>query len=504
LKRILIFIFLSALACSAQLAVPGPIPNDTSTGTTLNKLAKYNTTSSATSVVITATSDVGQAIGMCAAGCGTSGSASIITIGQASCVFDNTTVANDYVQISSGTAGDCHDAGSTRPTSGQIIGTVFGAGGSAGTYKVALNKDIYPSSASTSANLFGDGSDGAVTADGTTTVTCLGAPSGSTYTMTRDCYFTTLTVNSGVTVKTVSNRLLATTSITNSGTISNAGNTGGGGGGASGTNKATGGTAGSNSSVVVAGSLVSPVQAVGGRTGANGGTGVGSNGTNGTIGNSAGFALTSSTGNAGAAGGTGGASGASGGNNSGGTGGTAASGGPSVLAHYSPHEVSVAKNIYDPAANALQPSGGNGGSGSGASGGGDATNSGGGGGGSGGGGGQGGFIVMISPTITLNAGSVINVSGGTGGVGGAGGTPTTGNCGGGGGGAGGDGGNGGILVRIYSTLTNNGTDNVAAGTGGTGGALGTGVGTGTNGTAGTNGNAGNVGLIYNLQLSVLS
>jgi hypothetical protein len=504
MKKSLILFVLLLLAfpsAFAQFAVPGPIPNDTSTGTTLNKLVKYNTTSSATSVVITSTSDTGQAIGICGAGCGTAGSAAIITLGQASCVFDNSTTPNDYVQISSGTAGDCHDAGSTRPTSGQIIGTVFGAGGSAGTYKVALNKDIYPSSASTSANLFGDGSDGAVTADGTTTVACLGAPSGSTYTMTRDCYFTTLTVNSGVTVKTVSNRLLATTSITNSGTISNAGNTGGGGGGASGTNKATGGTNGSNSSQLTAGSLAAPIASSPGKTGANGGTGVGSNGTNGSTGNSANANLTSNVGATGVAGGNGGASGASGGNNAGGTGGTAGGAGPSILDHYSAHEISVGKSLYDPIGNPTQPGGANGSGGSGASGGGDGTNSGGGGGGSGGGGGGGGLFVMISPTITLNAASVINVSGGNGGVGGAGGTPTTGNCGGGGGGAGGDGGNGGILVRIYSTLTNNGTDTVSGGTGGTGGAAGTGVGTGTNGTAGTNGNAGNAGLIFNLQLS---
>jgi hypothetical protein len=502
-KALLLFVLLLAALPSAfaQLAIPGPIPNDTVTGTTLNKLVKYNTTGSATSVIITATTDVGQAIGMCAAGCGTAGSASIITIGQASCVFDNTTVANDYVQISSGTAGDCHDAGSTRPTSGQIIGTVFGTGGSAGTYKVALNKDIYPSSSSTSSNLFGDGSDGAVTADGTTTVACLGAPSGTTYTMTRDCYFTTLVVNSGVTVKTASNRLLAQTSITNSGTIQNAGNTGGGGGGASGTNHSTGGTAGSNSSQLLAGSLPAPVASVPGKTGANGSTGVGSSGTSGSNGNSANLNLSTTVGATGVAGGNGGASGASGGNNAGGTGGTAGSGGPSQLAKSSPHEISIAKMLYDATGSALEPGGANGGGGSGASGGGDATNNGGGGGGAGGGGSDGGPLVMLSPTIMLNAASVINVSGGNGGVGGAGGTPTVGNCGGGGGGAGGDGGNGGILVRIYSTLTNNGTDNVSGGTGGTGGAAGTGVGTGTNGTAGTNGNNGNSGLIYNLQLS---
>jgi hypothetical protein len=53
---------------------------------------------------------------------------------------------SDYVQISSGTAGDCHDAGATIPTSGQIIRT----GGAAGTNNVSLNKDNCPSGATTS------------------------------------------------------------------------------------------------------------------------------------------------------------------------------------------------------------------------------------------------------------------------------------------------------------------------------------------------------------------
>lgn len=347
----------------------------------------------------------------------------------------------------------------------------------------------------------GDGSDGSVTADGTTTLPCLGAPSGSTYTMTRDCYFTTFTVNTGVTIKTVSNRILASISITNNGTIQNAGNAGGGGGAATGTNKATGGTNGVNSITLAAGSLASPFPAIAGRSGATGTTGVGVAGVNGLAGGASGHvALTSTTANVGAAGGNSGASGASGGNNAGGTGGTAGIGGVSILDSYSPRQLDSATTLHDQTGNAYQVMGINGGSGSGAAGAGDGTNAGGGGGGSGGGGGNGGFIVLISPTITLNTGSVINVSGGTGGNGGNGGTPVTGNCGGGGGGAGGDGGNGGIIVRIFNTLTNSGSDTISGGTSGTGGAAGTGVGTGSNGTAGTNGNSGNAGLVYNLQL----
>ena len=56
-------------------------------------------------------------------------------------MFDSTaTVAGDYVQISSATAGDCTDAGSTYPTSGQVIGRVLSTHGSGGgTYAVALS-----------------------------------------------------------------------------------------------------------------------------------------------------------------------------------------------------------------------------------------------------------------------------------------------------------------------------------------------------------------------------
>lgn len=68
--------------------------------------------------------------------------------------------------------------------------------------------------------VYGDGSDGAVIADGTSTVTCLGAPSSSTYTMSRDCAFTNLTVNSGVTVYANGFRILADQTLTDNGHIS--------------------------------------------------------------------------------------------------------------------------------------------------------------------------------------------------------------------------------------------------------------------------------------------
>jgi hypothetical protein len=347
----------------------------------------------------------------------------------------------------------------------------------------------------------GDGSDGAVVADGTSTVACLGVPVSNTYTLTRDCYFTTFVLNSGVTIKTASNRILASTSIANSGTIQNIGTNGGAGGNATGTNSSTGGSNGLIATQLPSGSLGAPVASAAGKTGATGTTGVGVAGTAGITANSTQFNLVSGTTAAGVAGGNGGGSGASGGSQAGATGGAGGNGVSASLSQATPNELHVALVLHDTAANIIHSMPGNGSSGSGASGAGDTTNSGGGGGGSGGGGLEGGSIVLISPTITLNSGSVTSVAGGNGGNGGNGGSPTTGNCGGGGGGAGGDGGNGGIIVRIYSTLTNNGTDTVSSGSAGTGGALGSGVGTGANGTAGANGNSGTSGLIYNLQLT---
>jgi hypothetical protein len=53
-------------------------------------------------------------------------------------VFDGATTAGDYVQISSSTAGDCHDAGAARPATGEIIGRVLSTNASAGTYALRI------------------------------------------------------------------------------------------------------------------------------------------------------------------------------------------------------------------------------------------------------------------------------------------------------------------------------------------------------------------------------
>lgn len=111
------------------------ILNDGSTGTTLNYLAKIN---SAGNAVLTATSDTSGATGIVISGAGASGKAEITQMGLAVCAFDGSTTIGDYVQISSTAAGKCHDAGSSSPATGQIIGRAMVTGSGAASRLVLL------------------------------------------------------------------------------------------------------------------------------------------------------------------------------------------------------------------------------------------------------------------------------------------------------------------------------------------------------------------------------
>jgi hypothetical protein len=117
------------------------IANNGSTATVLNKLAKL--ASGASTATVTTTSDTDGVIGIVVGNAGTSGNAQIAVGGQASCIFDGTTVAGDFVTISSTVGGDCHDTGSTtRSNTSQTIGrvmTVNSGTGTAATVEVALN-----------------------------------------------------------------------------------------------------------------------------------------------------------------------------------------------------------------------------------------------------------------------------------------------------------------------------------------------------------------------------
>ncbi len=152
--------------------------------------------------------------------------------------------------------------------------------------------------------MFGDGSDGAVTFDGTSTVLGL-VPSGSTYTMNRSIFCSAITINSGVTLKSAGFKIYCTGTLTNNGTISNAGGPGGSGSGS------TGGSGGSSASAAELGGSAP------GGAGPTGGTASGSPGASGSsvslgIGASGGAGGAGASGNSGSGGalGTGGAVGA--------------------------------------------------------------------------------------------------------------------------------------------------------------------------------------------------
>ena len=110
------------------------IGNASSTGTTVNTLTKL--TGAPSTAVLSATTDTGHAVGITISGAGTSGTATVQNMGYVQCVFDGATTAGDYVQISSTTAGNCHDTGATSfyPTAGQVLGLVLSTNRSGSTY----------------------------------------------------------------------------------------------------------------------------------------------------------------------------------------------------------------------------------------------------------------------------------------------------------------------------------------------------------------------------------
>jgi len=130
------------------------LPNAATTGTTLNKLAKM--TGSPATAIIASTSDTGGVIGVVVDGAGTTLSAQIARGGQASCAFDGATTAGDYVQISSTTGGDCHDAGASYPGTGQVLGRVLSTNAGAGTYAMLVaGSEIQAPAAGAVSTVFG-------------------------------------------------------------------------------------------------------------------------------------------------------------------------------------------------------------------------------------------------------------------------------------------------------------------------------------------------------------
>lgn len=110
------------------------LANNSSTGTSANRLVSV-TGAPGTAVLAPAGSD--KIVGICVGNCGTTGTARVAIWGRASCVFDGATVAGNWVASSTTTAGNCRDAGPSKPTSG-LVGIALTTNASAGTYEILI------------------------------------------------------------------------------------------------------------------------------------------------------------------------------------------------------------------------------------------------------------------------------------------------------------------------------------------------------------------------------
>ena len=151
--------------------------NDATTGTVVSGLAVLTTGGCAAKPAGAVTSG---AIGIVIANAGTSGIATLARTGSAFCSFDGSpapAVGDFVVPTSSGTAYQCHDAGSTRPTGTQILGRVLQAGTAGSTVQIFL--DMPGSNVSNSLTAAGTGS---CTAGQVVTSVNSGAPTCATVT----------------------------------------------------------------------------------------------------------------------------------------------------------------------------------------------------------------------------------------------------------------------------------------------------------------------------------
>ena len=285
---------------------------------------------------------------------------------------------------------------------------------------------------------FGNGSDGAVTFDGSTDYASFSSRSGSTYTLTRSVYATTIVVNNGVMVKVVGSGptnmpIIARYSITNNGTISAKGADASG---------STGGTSGGTTSIT--GGML--------QRGVAGGAGATTNAA-GSAGNATSSGVVAQRGGAGGNGGAG--------TNAGGAGGAVNA---DVAGRGFVSGFLIATGVSFSNANSpTSISGGAGGGGGGCNG----TNA------AGGGGGEGGYPLFLAAPLIINNG-VITAVGGAGAAGATAGAGT--------GVAGGGGGGGGGCVAIYA---NSYVGTAPVVTGGSGGNGYNGGSAGASGSAGT-------------------
>jgi len=113
------------------------LPNDATTGTIADSVTKL-TTASPAAVIRASAIDTNGFIGITTSGNGTTGSANVALWGLVTCQFDGATTSSDYVQNSPSQEGKCHDAGSSLPGSGQVLGRVLSTNGAQGNYNMIL------------------------------------------------------------------------------------------------------------------------------------------------------------------------------------------------------------------------------------------------------------------------------------------------------------------------------------------------------------------------------
>lgn len=141
--------------------------NGTCTSGFLMKLVPFNngTQGQSTRVTNNTTSNLTAVVGIATSSSTSGNLVNVAQYGTASCTFDNSVNQGDYVQVSSTNNGFCTDAGSTYPTSNQIVGIALSSSNSGST---GTSQTIY---------IFGDqvrgtsGSAGATGATGSTGAT---------------------------------------------------------------------------------------------------------------------------------------------------------------------------------------------------------------------------------------------------------------------------------------------------------------------------------------------
>lgn len=150
MKRIFFIIALLHGACfgqarmdpSSQLAFRAT--NDGTTGTTLNQLAKMNSSGNALNA---ATTDTGVPVYVVVGSAGTTGVAQLAAGGAVSCKFDaGGGTSGHYVQTSGSVAGTCHDSGASIPSTGWVLGTLLTSPAANATGSVLLVQGYLASS----------------------------------------------------------------------------------------------------------------------------------------------------------------------------------------------------------------------------------------------------------------------------------------------------------------------------------------------------------------------